>query len=124
MFSRVKPGKPWWYWFDNENEEIVLRVVRDGSGGLWVHFKGHGVSLKEFEEHSPCLGPVAPRVSDDTKLIHLKKDPRTDFPICDCEVVPTDFLTVRFKEVTCRKCIGIIRDTCKTLATKYEIFKD
>jgi hypothetical protein len=110
LFSKVKPGNPWWYWFDDSSiEEVVLKVVRDGSGGLWVDFKGHGVPLKEFEEHSPCLGPVAPRVSDYSKLVHLKKDPSTYLPMCECCMVSSDFLTTKFKEVTCSKCQVAIR---------------
>lgn len=125
MFSKVKPGNPWWYWFDNENEEIVLRVVRDGSGGLWVHFKGHGVSLKEFEEHSPCLGPVAPRVVKAIKKlakVHLNNG---GFPLCDGDrrlrgdSKQRHFeLTMDFKEITCRKCIYMVNKTERLLGFK------
>lgn len=49
-FFRVQPGKPWWWWFgmnDGGGRE-VFRIVRDGSGGLWVSDNGYGCKLSEF----------------------------------------------------------------------------
>lgn len=48
MFSRVRPGFPWWWWFSVDGRHEVFRVVRDGSGGLWVNDNGTGCRLDEF----------------------------------------------------------------------------
>jgi hypothetical protein len=120
MFANVTCGKPWWYWFDGQGYAEIFRVIRDGSGGLWVEVLGHGVSLDEFEKTNPCLGPVAALVArapdrvgyTDSETVHLKKDPDTDLPMCECGDVTRDFLTTKFKEVTCRKCKVTIRKAC------------
>lgn len=60
MFSRVRPGAPWWYWFRRGEERFVLKVVMDGSGQLWTD-EGHGgLSLFEWmvDEKIAVLCPV------------------------------------------------------------------
>jgi hypothetical protein len=55
-FDRVQPGKPWWWWFDLEGDREVLKVVRDGSGVLWVHGPYRSIKLEEYTAHP--LWPV------------------------------------------------------------------
>jgi hypothetical protein len=64
QFDRVQPGTPWYFWFEEKGyggvrEQVVRRVVRDGSGGLWVSHDGRGVSL-DAKLAETCLGPVEP----------------------------------------------------------------
>jgi len=67
-FSAVQPGRPAWYWFqfhpglfEQEPQPEACRVVRDGSGGLWVDVAGQAERLVEGHALA-CLGPVAPYV--------------------------------------------------------------
>lgn len=55
-FERVQPGKPWWWWFELEGDREVLKVVRDGSGVLWVHGPYRSIKLEEYTAHP--LWPV------------------------------------------------------------------
>jgi hypothetical protein len=64
MFSRVQPGFPWWWWFTVDGRKEVYRVVRDGSGTLWVNDNGIGCKLDEF--HGKALEPVPLPKDDDT----------------------------------------------------------
>jgi hypothetical protein len=47
-FFRVQPGKCWWWWFLIDGAREVFRVVRDGSGELWVSTYSGGCKLSEF----------------------------------------------------------------------------
>lgn len=49
MFDRIQPGSPWWWWFSFSGRLEVYRVVRDGSGGLWVNDGGEVCKLSEFK---------------------------------------------------------------------------
>jgi ligand-binding sensor domain-containing protein len=61
-FDAVQPGRPGYFWFDETayggGAQVVRRVVRDGSGGLWVaDDDGRGVAMTAAMA-ATCLGPV------------------------------------------------------------------
>lgn len=64
MYNRVKPGAPWWWWFSIDGQHEVYRIVRDGSGGLWVNDNGEGCALEEFR--GKPIEPVRPAQEVDT----------------------------------------------------------
>ena len=57
-FHIVQPGHCWWWWFELIDMKEVFRIVRDGSGGLWVSDDGHGNVCKLSEFRGKPLGPV------------------------------------------------------------------
>lgn len=60
MFDFVVAGKPWWFWFKKDKEYTVHKVVRDGSGGLWVEHNGYSAGMYDWLTDHKCLGPVEP----------------------------------------------------------------
>jgi hypothetical protein len=61
MFSRVRPGFPWWFWCEREDgSKFVIPVRIDGSNNLWADVKGHGCNLVEYliKEHVKVLCAV------------------------------------------------------------------
>jgi len=116
----------WWYWFLNsEGLEEIQTVIRDGSGGLWVEYKGHGIAMDEFRVHNRCLGAVPPRVVkaiERLAKVHLSKE---GFPLCDGDrrlrgdSKQKHFeLTMDFKEIKCRKCIYMVNKTERLIGFK------
>jgi hypothetical protein len=122
VFDKVKTERSYWYWFtEGQDQEAVYKVARDGSGGLWVDSKGHGVSMEVFLKDRRCLGPVAPRVmkaKEKRTKIHLDKG---GIPLCECDGRVRNFakvhfeLTLHFNEVTCKKCNDAIEKASRVM---------
>jgi len=58
--AMLKAGRPWGFWFVQDDDHLVLRLlVRDGSSGVWVEVGGRSVALGQYV-HDGCFGPVPP----------------------------------------------------------------
>lgn len=93
-----------------------------------MDYKGHGMAMDEFLSHRRCLGPVPPRfvkAKEKRTKIHLNKG---GLPLCECDGRMRDFskvhfdLTMRFKEVTCRKCLETVSKSSRVLG--FEVQRD
>lgn len=69
-FDGVRPGRLGYFWFQfhpplnaEDPQPEVCRVVRDGSGGLWIDVDGQAEALREGHLCA-CLGPVVPYKRD------------------------------------------------------------
>ena len=59
MFEIVTPERPWYYWFKENDREVVRTVIRDGSGQLWVWADSSPRHLDDYPHKA--LDMVEPR---------------------------------------------------------------